>query len=584
MNVNQEVRLNLSADGIPPRLFMPQGDANSRTIVATLWDGAAPYNVPSSAAVMVRFRKPDGTGGLYDATEAGTAVTASGNTVTAPVATQMLAVAGVVQAEIDIYGTGSGKAADRLATFRFAVEVAPSVYPDAQIISSDYFNLIAATISEAIEAAAKADLAKTAAQAAQSAAETAQSGAESAEQGAQAAQAAAENAKTAAQAAQQGAEAAQAAAEDAQAAAEGAKSGAQAAQQGAQTAQQGAKAAQAAAENAKTAAQTAQQGAKAAQAAAEDAQAAAASSAAAAAASAANAATSVEGAVKYNTPQALTDAQKQQARDNINAPAPYEAGDNISITGRIITTKAFPCNPNLLDNWYFGNPVNQRGASGTISTAGYFFDRWKLVSGSVTINSGGIVLNGTIAQVLEYAVGQTVTATVLTPDGVTDVTPVYDDETKTFTVTTQGKTIRAVKLELGSQQTLAHQENGVWVLNEIPDYGEQLRRCQRYCRVYPANKAMPCVAYPKTDGWYLQAALWVGDMRTAPANNLGGGIACKVQYIDGGDIYDATAKNWGLLSSGVQVLRLAGAQFPSDKREFPYAVIPQVDLVFSADL
>ena len=156
MNVNQEVRLNLSADGIPPRLFMPQGDANSRTIVATLWDGAAPYNVPASAAVMVRFRKPDGTGGLYDATEAGTAVTASGNTVTAPVATQMLAVAGVVQAEIDIYGTGSGKAADRLATFRFAVEVAPSVYPDAQIISSDYFNLIAATISEAIEAAAKA--------------------------------------------------------------------------------------------------------------------------------------------------------------------------------------------------------------------------------------------------------------------------------------------------------------------------------------------------------------------------------------------------------------------------------------------
>lgn len=190
----------------------------------------------------------------------------------------------------------------------------------------------------------------------------------------------------------------------------------------------------------------------------------------------------VQNAVKYNTPQTLTDAQKQQARDNINAPAPYTAGENISISGSVIATKAFPCNPNLMDNWYFGNPVNQRGASGTISTEGYFFDRWKLVSGSVTINSGGIVLNGTIAQVLEYAAGQTVTATVLTPDGVTDVTPVYDDETKTFTVTTQGKTIKAVKLELGTQQTLAHQENGVWVLNEIPDFGEQLRRCQRYLR------------------------------------------------------------------------------------------------------
>ena len=38
----------------------------------------------------------------------------------------------------------------------------------------------------------------------------------------------------------------------------------------------------------------------------------------------------------------------------------------------------------------------------------------------------------------------------------------------------------AAKLELGPTQTLAHQENGQWVLNEVPDYGEQLRRCQRY--------------------------------------------------------------------------------------------------------
>ena len=163
-------------------------------------------------------------------------------------------------------------------------------------------------------------------------------------------------------------------------------------------------------------------------------------------------------------------------------------------------------NDNLLGNWYFGNPVNQRGASGTISTAGYFFDRWKLVSGSVTINSGGIVLNGTIAQVREYAVGQAVTATVLTPDGVTDVTPVYDDEAKTFTVTAQGKTIKAVKLELGTQQTLAHQENGVWVLNEIPDYVEQLRKCQRYlyvqsgsmmvCGVLTGSKKILTLAIP----------------------------------------------------------------------------------------
>ena len=548
MNVNQEVRLNLSADGIPPRLFMPQGDANSRTIVATLWDGAAPYNVPASAAVMVRFRKPDGTGGLYDATEAGTAVTASGNTVTAPVATQMLAVAGVVQAEIDIYGTGSGKAADRLATFRFAVEVAPSVYPDAQIISSDYFNLIAATISEAIEAAAKAELAKTASQAAQSAAETAQSGAESAEQGAQAAQAAAENAKTAAQTAQQGAKAAQDAAQAAQSAAEAAQSGAESAEQGAQ-------AAQAAAENAKTAAQTAQHGAKAAQDTAEDAQAAAASSAAAAAASAANAATSVEGAVKYNTPQTLTDAQKQQARDNINAPAPYEAGDNISITGGIITTKAFPCNPNLLDNWYFGNPVNQRGQTES-AEMGYVVDRWKNSSGNTSVlvtDSGLTMVGGTayLTQKVEDSLlseldGKIITISSLWTDNVLQTFTwvlnksqsnlgnngfyVYSPNDGFFVSRHIGesqKTVKASKLELGSQQTLAHQENGVWVLNEIPDYGEQLRRCRRYYQRLKASSGYMRfgISQPYTDtaaGVFIPLQV---EMRTTPSMFSSGNFA-----------------------------------------------------------
>lgn len=40
--------------------------------------------------------------------------------------------------------------------------------------------------------------------------------------------------------------------------------------------------------------------------------------------------------------------------------------------------------------------------------------------------------------------------------------------------------ILAAKLELGPTQTLAHREGDKWVLNEVPNYGEQLRRCQRY--------------------------------------------------------------------------------------------------------
>ena len=162
------------------------------------------------------------------------------------------------------------------------------------------------------------------------------------------------------------------------------------------------------------------------------------------------------------------------------------AGENISISGSVIATKVQPCNRNLLDNWYFGAPVNQRDVSGTISSAGYFLDRWKLVSGSVTINTDGITLNGTMQQVLETAPVGTVTASALTQAGVGDVVPSYDSASKTVTVTADGKKLVAVKLELGPQQTLAHQEDGVWVLNEIPDYGEELTKCMRYLQVLAA--------------------------------------------------------------------------------------------------
>lgn len=143
-------------------------------------------------------------------------------------------------------------------------------------------------------------------------------------------------------------------------------------------------------------------------------------------------------------------------------------------------TRAFKVSArNFLRNWYFVNPVNQRGVSGTISTTGYFIDGWKLVSGTVQITSTGLVLNGTIEQILESGIGQLVKATFLASDGVFDAS--YNDSTKTFTITATGKTLIAAKLELGSQQTLAHQDaDGNWVLNEIPDYGEQLARCQRY--------------------------------------------------------------------------------------------------------
>lgn len=144
--------------------------------------------------------------------------------------------------------------------------------------------------------------------------------------------------------------------------------------------------------------------------------------------------------------------------------------------------------PNLLDNAIFtgGLPVNQRGVSGTISSAGYFIDRWKLVSGTVKITSDGLVLNGIISQTLENPAGVDVTATALTKTGV--VQAQYSNSTKTFTVTGTGQTFVAAKLENGPYQTLAYQDDtGAWQLLPQPesDYATQLLKCQRYQVVLP---------------------------------------------------------------------------------------------------
>ena len=182
-------------------------------------------------------------------------------------------------------------------------------------------------------------------------------------------------------------------------------------------------------------------------------------------------------------------------------------------------------NPNLLDNWYFGNPVNQRGKTEYTGNS-YYIDRWRSWDGdssSLSVVSGGIKIAGTLYQYLESVVfeelwGKTVAISLLLADGTlyTDSFVLkmadwysvrinahglnsiqlginnddFESRSNNFfrvipaTVGTLSDTILAAKLELGSQQTLAHQDaDGNWVLNEIPNYGEQLRRCQRYfCR------------------------------------------------------------------------------------------------------
>ena len=208
---------------------------------------------------------------------------------------------------------------------------------------------------------------------------------------------------------------------------------------------------------------------------------------------------------------------------------PFQGIDSFSMAtfnnriSQINTGFSYISNPNLLDNWYFGNPVNQRGATGSITINRYFIDRWLYANGdsasSLNFNDGIVTLNGNngycaLRQIFETPksefIGKRITISALTTelglvsytftclDGVenfkifSDAGSYLDFDTRadnvlfTFVAELETISVIACKIEFGDQQTLAHQENGVWVLNEIPNYGEQLARCQRYYNVIKA--------------------------------------------------------------------------------------------------
>lgn len=539
MNIKHSIGLNLSAYAIPCRLHMVQGDSNSRTIVATLWDGAQPYSVPDGSSVMVRFRKPDGTGGLYDSSEAGETISYAGNVVTAPVATQMLAVAGDVFAEIDIFGSGSGTAAERLATFRFVVEVAPCVLPDAEIISSDYYNVLAAKVAEAVAAADQAEQAKSAAAASAAAAATSAADAATSAEGAVKYNAPQTLTEAQKQQARDniGAEVfyidlagdypnytCPVALADINAAYEAGKVLECRCTMGTYTAtlplfipvpELGRWIFSGSGELADMGfpAQTF------------------------------TVAVTGFGVQASNAKLATT----EDKLPNPNALTITSGSNSVTYDGSAAESIDIPvgCNANLLRNGTFadGCIVNQRGKTSYAGT-GYGVDMWYTTGAtlSVDVTAEGVKLyknaasaNPAWAQALETdaAVGQTVTVSMLykgngegaslrvaqsggivTLSNVSDWTLVQNTFTlEKWSVGTlqdraivaiqcfenmaanQGLYIKAIKLELGEQQTLAHQNgDGAWVLNELPDYGGELLRCQRYYQVYTTAAARPAKA------------------------------------------------------------------------------------------
>lgn len=184
-------------------------------------------------------------------------------------------------------------------------------------------------------------------------------------------------------------------------------------------------------------------------------------------------------------------------------------------------------NPNLLDNWYFADPVNQRGQT-EYTTTGYTIDRWSVHDGgNLVLDDGYITFYGrsregydNFRQSIEPSAyrGLKLTFSVLYRSSNTDwvvvAKGVGSSDVLAKLENTQGKfelaTIRvavssttalgffaimritkdaqtgidliAAKLELGTQQTLARQDaDGNWALNDPPpNKALELYRCSAF--------------------------------------------------------------------------------------------------------
>lgn len=505
-----------------PPVHLMQYDNTLPVIAVSLRSGEAgelPYTVPQGAQINVRMDKADG----HHVYNPALGLDSARQTVYIGVTAQMTACAGLGTAVVEVVLNGGVAGAAPVA-----LDIAENPVPEAAITSSDEFLSIAEMVAQAAASAAAA--AKSASDAQNS--KTAAAGSASAAQNSEAA---------------------------AQAAADNANESKSSAFQSASAAQNSANAASGSASDA--------------------------AASAALAAQHANPITDATVNDAGNLILTLSSGNEvdaghvegPQGIQGIQGPAGRSAYETAAAGGYTGTQEAFSGelaglpelykrpSPGILINGDFRCPVNQRGQ--TVYSGGYTIDMWSLyeTKGNLSLDNEGAVsalsLNagyGNFIQKIEnytQYIGKTLTLSLLAENvnGNDMVIALNDGKIQigasiknglvsaSMTVSANATNLYvkiqnnsqtdgdiqslkpvAVKLELGSRQTLAHQEaGGGWVLNDPPpNPALELMKCQRYQVVYKGFDWMTMVSTgvvnAAADGLYLPLTLPV-PLRAAPA-------------------------------------------------------------------
>lgn len=134
MKVTHEIEIDLTRNAGSVCVPVMKGDAYSRVLRIVLSQGRKPWAVPEDAAVVVDYKKPDGTAGVYDTMPDGAAAwEVEEGKLLLHLAPQMLTAAGTVQARVKLI---RGEAV--LSVFPFRIIVGRSVGAGAE--SEDYIN------------------------------------------------------------------------------------------------------------------------------------------------------------------------------------------------------------------------------------------------------------------------------------------------------------------------------------------------------------------------------------------------------------------------------------------------------------